>query len=123
MSDQELSREQMDALKAAGFDSFDDLEASLSPEVRQAIETLCKEFTLQTIRERLGLTQADVAARMQVSQSALSKVERRQEDMQIRTLRRYARALGGRLDLVLTFPGQAPIVYEVDESRQTAHRT
>lgn len=48
------------------------------------------------LRRQRGLTQAQVAKRMRMSQSDLSKLERR-PDVRLSTLRRFARALGGRL--------------------------
>jgi DNA-binding Xre family transcriptional regulator len=52
---------------------------------------------LAALRRRRGLTQAQVAKRMRMSQSDLSKLERR-PDVRLSTLRLFARALGGRLE-------------------------
>ena len=52
-----------------------------------------------TLRRRLGLTQSDVAGRMAISQSDLSKFERRR-DVRLSTLRSYARALGGGIRVI-----------------------
>lgn len=121
MSDKELTQDQLAALRDAGFVDFEEVEKGLTPEVRLELEALRKEFSLQAIREQLGVTQVDAAARMQITQSAFSKIERRREDMQIRTLKRYAKALGGRVDLLISFPGQPPVVFETDEKCELAH--
>ncbi len=55
---------------------------------------LSKEVKLSTLRRRLGLTQVEVSRRMGISQSDLSKLERR-GDLRLSTLRSYAQALGG----------------------------
>lgn len=55
--------------------------------------------TLGELRRRVGLTQADVAARMGISQSDVSKLERR-TDLKASTLRGYLAALGSPLRLV-----------------------
>ncbi len=52
------------------------------------------EVGLSTVRRRLGLTQVEVAGRMGISQSDLSKLERRR-DLRLSTLRSYAQALRG----------------------------
>jgi repressor LexA len=46
-----------------------------------------------------GLSQAEVARRMQTSQSAVARLESRQHDAQLSTLTRYAEAVGMSLDL------------------------
>lgn len=51
---------------------------------------------LSALRRQLGLTQVEVAGRMGMTQSDLSKLERRQ-DLRLSTLQAYARALGGSL--------------------------
>ncbi|MDE0026936.1 MAG: helix-turn-helix transcriptional regulator [Spirochaetaceae bacterium] len=52
--------------------------------------------TLAALRRDLGLTQAQVARRLRMTQSDVSKLERR-EDVRLSTLLAYARALGGRV--------------------------
>ena len=51
-------------------------------------------------RAESGLSQADVAERMQTSQSAIARLESGQHDAQVSTLARYAEVLGLSLDLV-----------------------
>lgn len=60
---------------------------------------------LATIRRRVNLTQREVADRMGMSQSDLSKLERR-DDIRVSTLAEYAKAVGGEAHLVFTFPGE-----------------
>ena len=52
--------------------------------------------TLSKLRRRVGLTQVELAARLGMSQSDLSKLEKR-TDVRLSTLRRYVEALDGRL--------------------------
>jgi repressor LexA len=51
-------------------------------------------------RAASGLSQAEVAERMQTSQSAIARLESGQHDAQVSTLARYAEILGLSLDLV-----------------------
>jgi DNA-binding XRE family transcriptional regulator len=57
---------------------------------------------IKELRQKLKLSQEEVAARMGVNQAAVSKLESR-EDSHVTTLREYARALGGRLVLRVVF--------------------
>ncbi len=59
---------------------------------------------IKELRQRLKLSQAEVASRMGVNQAAVSKLEGR-EDSRVATLRSYAHALGGRLVLKVVFDG------------------
>lgn len=49
-------------------------------------------------RAALGLTQSDVANRMKTSQSAVARLERGEVDPQLSTLKRFAEALGLRIE-------------------------
>lgn len=59
---------------------------------------------LTALRHRLGLTQVELAERMGISQSDLSKLERRR-DLRLSTLDSYLRAAGGNLRVVVEMPG------------------
>lgn len=61
--------------------------------------------TLAEARKRAGLTQTQVAERLGVGQSDVSKLERR-ADVRLSTLRAYARALGARLRVGIQGPGE-----------------
>lgn len=58
-----------------------------------------RQASLAELRRRQGLTQVELAARRRISQSDLSKLERR-GDVRVSTLRAHVRALGGRLRIV-----------------------
>ncbi|MGH9040223.1 MAG: helix-turn-helix domain-containing protein [Acidimicrobiia bacterium] len=61
---------------------------------------------LAGLRRSRGVTQTALAERLRVSQSDLSKLERR-SDLRLSTLRAYVAALGGRLRLVADMPGSS----------------
>jgi transcriptional regulator with XRE-family HTH domain len=77
------------------------------PEVRQAYEAVEEEFAflneLLKARAKAGLTQAEVAARVGTTQSAIARLESAQprHSPSIATLQRYAKALGCRVQLRL----------------------
>lgn len=64
-----------------------------------------RRLTLRAIRESLGVTQTQVSERSGLAQSEVSRIEQR-DDMLLSTLRRYARALGGELDVAVLVNGR-----------------
>jgi DNA-binding transcriptional regulator YiaG len=73
---------------------------------RAAREALPPPITLKELRRELHLTQDDLALRLGINQSRVSKLERR-ADPTVGTLRAHVEALGGSLDLVARFPGRS----------------
>ena len=75
------------------------------PAVRRAYEeetrVLKIGLELANQRRRRGLTQAEVARRIGTSAPQLSRTERRPENANMRTLMRYAAAVGMDLDIRL----------------------
>jgi transcriptional regulator with XRE-family HTH domain len=59
-----------------------------------------------TPRKALGLTQADIAERMGLAQSNVSKIESSDDSVQVSTLRAYAEAIGATLEVCFTIDGQ-----------------
>jgi predicted transcriptional regulator len=55
--------------------------------------------TLKNLRQAVGRTQKELAARLGVGQDIISRIERR-SDMLLSTLRRYVEAMGSKLELV-----------------------
>src|ERR1700742_3389884 len=53
---------------------------------------------LRLLRELVGLTQLDVAERLKVGQTVISRIERR-SDLLLSTIRSYLIAIGGSLDM------------------------
>jgi predicted transcriptional regulator len=70
-----------------------------------AVEQELLEMDLRALREAAGLTQEELAQRVAITQSQLSKLERR-EDHRISTVRRYVAALGGELEIVAVVDGK-----------------
>lgn len=75
------------------------------PAVRQAYEEETKVLgiglQLTNQRRRKGMTQAQVAEKIGTSTPQLSRTERRPENVNMRTLLRYADAIGMDLDVKL----------------------
>lgn len=74
-------------------------------QIDNAVEQELLEMDLRALREAAGLTQEELAQRVAITQSQLSKLERR-EDHRISTVRRYVEALGGELEIVAVVDGK-----------------
>jgi HTH-type transcriptional regulator/antitoxin HipB len=56
---------------------------------------------LRQAREAAGLTQDEVAQKLQTKKSAISRIENHADDVRLSTLRRYANAVGANLQIRL----------------------
>jgi hypothetical protein len=75
---------------------------------KRAAELIAEEFTLRDLRKAKQITQEEVAQRLSGRQVYVSRLERR-ADMKLSTLRAYIQALGGDLQLMVTFPGNVAV--------------
>ncbi|MBX9936511.1 MAG: helix-turn-helix domain-containing protein [Burkholderiaceae bacterium] len=71
-----------------------------NPETRKEYDALNEEFgmarELIAARASMGLTQADVAQRMGTTQSAVARLESGKRPPSLRSVQRYAQAIGCR---------------------------
>jgi DNA-binding XRE family transcriptional regulator len=85
--------------------------AGFSPARRKRIkarsrELIAEEMALRDLRKSRALTQEQVAKRLGGKQVYISRLENR-SDVKVSTLRDYVHAIGGELQLMVTFPGGA----------------
>jgi len=84
------------------------------PAYREAYEALEEEFTLASAlieaRARAGITQEELARRMETTQSTVARLEGGRVRPSTRTLERFAKATGTRLK----------IIFEPDTTRHTS---
>ena len=90
----------------AFWDDFTDAE-------KAEIESRYKEMratylTLQELRKVHDLTQEALAAKLNIKQENVSRIEKR-SDLLLSTLRGYVEAMGGELQLVVQFPDSPPV--------------
>ena len=88
---------------------MDDLEKYIekrkkrSPAFATGFETGYEQFkigiVLRAAREKAGLTQDEVAARLSTKKSAISRIENHAEDIRLSTLEKFAEDIGKRLTL------------------------
>ena len=87
---------------------FSELQAGMDPQrlarAKAKSKGMMAEMLLAEIRKQTGLTQEDLAKSLGIKQPTLSKLES-QTDMQISTLQRLIKGLGGNLELIAHLPG------------------
>jgi DNA-binding XRE family transcriptional regulator len=71
--------------------------------LRDGQHTDPKELLLNELRDRLGMSQEELAKALDVRQPTLSKMERRR-DLLISSLRKIVEGLGGKLEIAARFP-------------------
>lgn len=73
------------------------------PEFAKGFDTGYEQFKigvlLKQAREETGLTQEELAVRLETQKSAISRIENHAEDIKLSTLEKFAHALGKHLRL------------------------
>lgn len=87
---------------------WENLKRRMSPAARARVDARLAEtlrgMPLAEIRKAAGLTQQELAGKLELGQGTVSKIENA-ADMYLTTLRKYVEALGGELHLTAVFPG------------------
>jgi len=81
-------------------------------------EEALAEIGLYELRQMEGVSQVELAARLDVTQPAISKIENA-EDWRLSTLREYVEALGADLEVCARFPDRV-VPLELNRSRPTS---
>ncbi|QYX33998.1 XRE family transcriptional regulator [Sphaerospermopsis torques-reginae] len=88
---------------------FSELRKQMTPERRAKNKTRAKlmslHLTLLELQESLGLKPEEIEAEFNNFEATIAELEN-QEDIQISTLSRYIKALGGNLKIVAHFPNE-----------------
>jgi DNA-binding XRE family transcriptional regulator len=74
------------------------LDTSRLERVQQRVEKELLDANLAELRRAVGVTQVEAAEAAEMSQSELSRLERRPDHL-VSTLRRYVESLGGELEV------------------------
>jgi DNA-binding Xre family transcriptional regulator len=110
-------------MMAKSFDQLVRRTMSKSARERAARRTrqMLSELVLSEIRKLAGKSQRELAAALGIKQPSLSKLET-QSDMQVSTLSRLIEALGGRLDLIASFPEHKIRIRQFERARAVKPR-
>ncbi len=76
--------------------------------LEEADRLAAEELTLAELREARRRSQAELARKLGVQQSAVSRIERR-TDMDLSTLTGIVEAMGGTLEIIARFPDHPPV--------------
>ena len=77
-------------------------DAELRRMVEENLAEMRVEQELAALRDKLGITQRELATRMGVTQPAIAKLESgRAKNLELRTLCRWTTALGGQLEIIV----------------------
>ena len=76
---------------------------------KELLERVTRRMTLAEIRKRRRVSQTQIANALGIGQMQISRLERRR-DPRLSTVQRTVEAMGGKLTVVATFPGQEPVV-------------
>jgi plasmid maintenance system antidote protein VapI len=99
--------------------NFKELDAKMPPEslgrAKVRAKEMIAEMLLSELRQVTGLTQEEVAASLGIKQPTLSRMES-QDDIQVSTLERLVRALGGELEIIAHLPGREVRIRQFKES-------
>ena len=106
--------------------SFDELVKRTTTKKTQAkaarrAQELLGELLLSEVRQLAGKSQQEVADTLGMKQPSLSKLEK-QADMQISTLRKIVKALGGELEVLARFPKGTVKIDQFDPQHRRSHR-
>jgi transcriptional regulator with XRE-family HTH domain len=106
--------------------SFDELFIRTTMKKTQAraarrAQELLAELLLSEVRQLAGKSQRQVAQALGIKQPSLSKLEK-QSDMQISTLRKIVKALGGELEVLAKFPKGTVKIDQFDPARRRSRR-
>ena len=92
----------------SGHHQWSELIAEMPAERRKRIkegaDALRREYTLSEIRRQAGLTQCQMAEKLNVSQPAYASFEKG-GNLRVGTLQKIASALGGKLSLCVSIDG------------------
>lgn len=99
--------------------NFENLYEALHEKRKQKIEKRVslelKAIQLAELRKIAGKTQQEHAKSLEISQAAISKMER-QEDVGLSTLRKYIEGLGGELQVIANLPDKGTFKLETFSS-------
>lgn len=91
---------------------LDEVVSALPAQRRKKINARATELaTLKDLRLASAQTQQKLAQTLGVRQDTVSRLEQR-SDMLLSTLRHYIEAMGGRLDLVASFPNRPSVTID-----------
>jgi ribosome-binding protein aMBF1 (putative translation factor) len=85
------------------FQLIENFSEERQAEIAQKTSQLKVEMSLHELRQALKLSQSELAAKLNIKQPAVARLEKR-TDMYVSHLRKVIEAMGGELDIIARFP-------------------
>ncbi|MBA3632386.1 MAG: helix-turn-helix transcriptional regulator [Acidobacteria bacterium] len=102
--------------------SFKNLRAKMSPAAKERSKEIARELRreirLNELRGALDISQEELAELLNKKQAAISRLERR-SDMHVSTLRAFIKALGGKLEIIASFPDASYHIKQFESDEPT----
>jgi DNA-binding transcriptional regulator YiaG len=102
---------------------YSELRTKMSPQAKELSDKLfakhLEDMAINQLREALQLTQEQLAESLNISQVAVSRMERR-SDMYVSSLRRIVEAMGGELEIHAVFPSGTVKLHRLGELHEAA---
>ncbi len=89
-------------------DFYKEIPGKRKAKIEKRVEQELKVMQLSEVRGLVKMTQKELATNIDVSQAAISKMEK-QSDLNISTLRKLIEGVGGKLDVTVRLPNKPPI--------------
>jgi transcriptional regulator with XRE-family HTH domain len=83
---------------------IDALPAERRAKIEKGAAEILRAVHLSEIRKAMSVTQTTVAARTGLKQAEVSRIEKSPASVQLKTMERYVRGLGGAMKIVAEFP-------------------
>jgi len=88
--------------------TLDEILTNENPEVvtkaQEAATDMLLDIHLAELRERMNMTQGDIAVALGVKQPTISEMEKAGRDLKLSSLKRYVETTGGKLHLDIELP-------------------
>lgn len=83
---------------------IDDLPEDRRSRIETGAARIVRQVHLAELRKALNTTQTELSSASGMKQAEISRIEHHPESVQIRTMERYVRSLGGEFKIVAEFP-------------------
>jgi transcriptional regulator with XRE-family HTH domain len=97
------------------------MSAASRKRYHQRAQAELQKMELSELRDALEVSQQEMAERLQVTQVAISRLERR-KNLQIGSIAKYVRALGGTLEIRAKLPGGTVALDHITEHKTTTSK-
>lgn len=81
-----------------------DEKPEIVAEAREQADSILLEISLSELREKVKMTQVEMAASLGVTQPSVAELEKVDRDLKLSTLKRYVEATGSKLRLDVELP-------------------